>query len=117
MIGQDRHEALLREHLASKYGCQVELGVELVSFEQSADGVTAHLVHHNDNDIKETFEALYLVGCDGAHSVVRKQLNISFLGEGRLEASMVTGDIHVKSPLDPSVRFAFTQEVYVRRRS
>ena len=104
MIGQDRHEDILREHLATRYDCHVELGVDLVSFEQTADRVVARLLHHLDNDLIEIFEIPYLLGCDGAHSVVRKQLGLSFLGEGKLERPIVVGDIHVTSSLDPQVR-------------
>ena len=68
MIGQGHNEAIVRAHLA-KYGIEAELNTELVDFEQTADGVIAHLVKHNGaEEVKETFRAEYSVGAEGAHS-------------------------------------------------
>ena len=50
-------------------------------------------------DGKEVFErpeVPWLVGCNGAHSVVRKILGLSFLGETKDEDEMLIGDIKVK---------------------
>ena len=68
MIGQARNEAILRAHLM-KYGVQVELGSELVEFEQSATSVTAHVLKRNGaSDITEIISTPYLVGADSARS-------------------------------------------------
>ena len=68
MIGQARNEAILRAHLM-KYGVQVELGSELVEFEQSATSVIAHVLKRNGvSDITEIISASYLVGADSARS-------------------------------------------------
>ncbi len=69
-------ERLLAEHLAGLGGAP-ERGVELVSFEQDADGVTGTLQGPGG---EETVRAQYLVGADGAHSIVRKTLGLSFGG-------------------------------------
>ncbi|KAK0436890.1 FAD binding domain-containing protein [Armillaria borealis] len=90
LLGQDRHEEVLREHLA-KYGCEVELGTELVSFEQSADRVVSRTV-------EETIETRWLIGSEGARSVVRKTLGLTFLGETRESENMVVGDIKIIKP-------------------
>ncbi|KAK0214928.1 FAD binding domain-containing protein [Armillaria fumosa] len=84
LLGQDRHEAVLREHLA-KYGCEVELGTELVSFEQSADRVVSHVLKTRG-------------GQTGARSVVRKTLGLTFLGETRQNENIVVGDIMIIKP-------------------
>jgi 2-polyprenyl-6-methoxyphenol hydroxylase-like FAD-dependent oxidoreductase len=105
ILGQDRHEAMLREQLA-KYGCFVETGTELRSFEQKEglDFVDAHLVRHiDDKEMSENIKCKYLVGADGAHSYIRKHMPVSFLGEATSGQSMVTGDIHVKSGMDRKV--------------
>jgi len=53
----------------------IRFGWALESFEQDADGVTS-LIRHHDTGEKQTVRSQYLVGCDGAGSVTRKQLGI-----------------------------------------
>ena len=57
---------------------EVRTGTELVGFSQDADGVTAE-VRSPDGERSE-LRGSHLVGCEGAHSVVRKQLGIDFEG-------------------------------------
>ncbi|SJL13737.1 uncharacterized protein ARMOST_17185 [Armillaria ostoyae] len=98
MLGQDRHEEVLREHLA-KYGCEVELGTELVSFEQSADRVVSRVLKTRDGQtVEETIESRWLIGSEGARSVVRKTLGLTFLGETRESDNIVVGDIKIIKP-------------------
>ncbi|EMD33646.1 hypothetical protein CERSUDRAFT_117754 [Gelatoporia subvermispora B] len=100
-LGQDWSEGILREHLA-KLGCHVELGTELLSFEQHPDHVTARIAKRQDGkDSEETVNCHYLVGTDGGKGVVRKQLGLSFLGETRgSEQHIVVADFQL-SGLDP----------------
>ena len=106
-MGQDRHEAILRQHLA-KYNIHVELGTELTSFEQTEDHVSAILSKTVDgNRVEEIAEFKWLVGADGASSMVRKTLGLSFLGESRQAENFVIGDIYIKdleNKLDRKVR-------------
>jgi 2-polyprenyl-6-methoxyphenol hydroxylase-like FAD-dependent oxidoreductase len=74
---QDEHEKLLVDTLAAT-GIHVERNTELLRFEDSADGVVAHL--KRPDGIKESCEASYLAGCDGAHSTVRVALGTGFPG-------------------------------------
>ncbi|SJL13734.1 uncharacterized protein ARMOST_17182 [Armillaria ostoyae] len=98
LLGQDRHEEVLREHLA-KYGCEVELGTELVSFEQSADRVVSRVLKTRDGQtVEETIESRWLIGSEGARSVVRKTLGLTFLGETRESDNIVVGDIKIIKP-------------------
>lgn len=83
-------ERMLTEHL-QRHDTSVERGVELISFEQDADGVAAHL---NGPDGPETVHAAYLVGCDGAHSIVRHGLDLNFAGDAFPEG-YVLGDVQV----------------------
>lgn len=76
-IPQSGLEQVLGE-LVTSLGLTVEWRTELVGFTQDADGVTATLRHADGHE--ETVRAAWLVGCDGAHSVVRHTLNISFAG-------------------------------------
>lgn len=76
-IPQSTLERVLGE-LVTRRGLEVEWRTELVGFTQDAEGVTATLRHADGQE--ETVRAAWLVGCDGAHSVVRHTLNISFAG-------------------------------------
>jgi 3-(3-hydroxy-phenyl)propionate hydroxylase len=57
---------------------ELHLSSEFVSFEQDADGVTAHVI--NPAGEEETIEGRYLVSGEGARSIVRKELDIAFEG-------------------------------------
>ena len=57
---------------------EIRAGTELVGFSQDADGVTAQ-VRARDGERFE-LRGSHLVGCEGAHSIVRKQLGIDFEG-------------------------------------
>jgi 2-polyprenyl-6-methoxyphenol hydroxylase-like FAD-dependent oxidoreductase/heme-degrading monooxygenase HmoA len=76
-LPQYETERLLGEKLAS-LGVEVERGVELVSFTQDDDGVTAQLTHASGET--ESARAQYLVGADGAGSAVRAGLGLTFDG-------------------------------------
>jgi 3-(3-hydroxy-phenyl)propionate hydroxylase len=56
----------------------VRLGTTFISFEQGADGVTAFAA--NPAGETEAFRGAYLVSCEGARSIVRKDLEIGFEG-------------------------------------
>ena len=82
-------------------GTVVEFGSELKGFEQFEDHVTVQIVHRsNGEESLEETQVPWLVGTDGAHSIVRKTLALSFLGETRQEDEWVVGDIKVKAGLD-----------------
>ncbi|KAJ7255855.1 FAD binding domain-containing protein, partial [Mycena haematopus] len=100
-LGQDLHEEILHGYLRELGGI-VELGVALASFEQFPDHVIAKLVKTGPNETKETEVARFdwLVGTDGVHSVVRKQLGLSFVGETKEEDYVLVGDIDVHEGLD-----------------
>ncbi|MEV7579616.1 FAD-dependent monooxygenase [Streptomyces erythrochromogenes] len=76
-LPQYETERILDEHLA-RWGTAVERGTELVSFSQDADGVTSRL--RTPAGAEEELRTRYLVGCDGAHSIVRKGLGLAFEG-------------------------------------
>ena len=105
MIGQDRHEGILRSHL-EKFGCTVELGTKLQSFEQYPDHVEVELIKTSQDgkeNIAEKAQFAWVVGADGGHSVVRQQLGLNFLGETRDNMQIVVGDIHVKKGVSRDV--------------
>jgi 3-(3-hydroxy-phenyl)propionate hydroxylase len=69
-------EAALREHAAAYDSVEVELGTELLGFEQSTDRVTLHL--RDDHGTTRAVTADYVIACDGASSGTRQQLGIAF---------------------------------------
>ncbi|WP_433200949.1 FAD-dependent monooxygenase [Nocardia sp. CA-107356] len=89
-LPQYETERILRDHLTS-LGTTIERGTRLVTFEQNDDGVRAVL---SRADGEETVRARYLVGCDGAHSVVRKKLGLTFEGAAFDEQYML-GDVEL----------------------
>ncbi|HEY3685777.1 MAG TPA: FAD-dependent oxidoreductase [Streptosporangiaceae bacterium] len=86
-----RIEEALRLRLA-ELGGAVEFGTALGAFAQSDEGVTAVLLKGGET---ETAAVRLLVGCDGGHSVVRKQAGIAFVGETREEVRMIVADVAV----------------------
>ncbi len=68
---------LLTPLLAKLPNAEVHFSRRLASFEQDADGVTAHFEAPLEI---ETWRADYMIGADGANSIVRKWLNVPFSG-------------------------------------
>jgi 3-(3-hydroxy-phenyl)propionate hydroxylase len=69
-------EAALREHTATYDSVEVELGTELLDFEQSPDQVILQL--RDDRGAMRSITADYVIACDGASSATRQQLGIAF---------------------------------------
>jgi 2-polyprenyl-6-methoxyphenol hydroxylase-like FAD-dependent oxidoreductase len=88
-VPQWRTEEMLRARLA-EYGVAVELGTEVLAIEQGRDAVTVRL------QTGETVRTGYLVGADGGHSTVRKQLEIPFLGTTDDAVQMVQADVRIE---------------------
>ncbi len=84
-------ERLLEEHLA-RFGTGIERGVELVSFTQDADGVLSRI--SMADGAEQELRSRFLVGCDGAHSIVRKTLGLAFEGGAFPDAYMLA-DVEV----------------------
>ena len=77
IIPQSETEEILETTLQQR-GHSVERRRELIGFEQDGDGVAA-IIRHEDAS-QETICARFLVSCEGAHSIVRKQAGFSFSG-------------------------------------
>jgi 2-polyprenyl-6-methoxyphenol hydroxylase-like FAD-dependent oxidoreductase len=84
-IPQRRLEERLGERLA-ELGGTIRRGHELTAVTQDEDAVTLD-VRGPDGDYR--LRARYLVGCDGAHSLVRKQAGIAFPGLTSTEISRI----------------------------
>jgi 2-polyprenyl-6-methoxyphenol hydroxylase-like FAD-dependent oxidoreductase len=88
---QWRVEEALRLRL-EEFGGAVEYGTALVGLEQTGDEVTAEVVTDGP---PTTVAARWLVGADGGHSVVRKQIGVPFAGETREDVRMILADLPV----------------------
>jgi 2-polyprenyl-6-methoxyphenol hydroxylase-like FAD-dependent oxidoreductase len=72
MVSLEGIEFLLAEH-ATKLGVDLKRGVEVTNFVQDEDGVAVYAG-------AESFEARWLIGCDGGRSIVRKLAGFEFAG-------------------------------------
>lgn len=73
---QYRYEKVLRNRVASLPLIEARLGWAVYSVEQNGTGVRVSIEHEAGDGAREMLEADYIVGCDGAHSVVREQAGI-----------------------------------------
>jgi 2-polyprenyl-6-methoxyphenol hydroxylase-like FAD-dependent oxidoreductase len=93
---------LLEDELA-RMGCEVERPVEVAEIKQGADSVTVRARRGNGSEL--TIESGWLIGADGVHSTVRKQLGIDFAGmqypsvvllaEARLDGDLDRYGVHI----------------------
>ncbi len=77
LIPQSATERILQGRL-EELGVTVERRSELTGFAADAAGVTCEITHP---DGTEQLRAPWLVACDGAHSIVRRDLGLEFPGE------------------------------------
>ena len=97
MIPQCDTERLLEEHL-NTFAVKVERTVELTASVANADGVVATL--RGPDGKEEKFASGWLIGCDGAHSTVRHQLGMEFVGE-TMPSNWILADVHLSGLPDP----------------
>lgn len=90
LMSQAEVEARLRQRL-SDLGVEVEWGQELLTADQDTEGVAVRLT---DGQV----HADWLVGCDGAHSRVRKAAGIEFPGVAVIERFLLA-DVRAELPL------------------
>ncbi len=91
IIEQEKHEKILYDHLRSK-NTDVIWNTSLESFTQNENAVVAEII--NEGGETQTIESKYLIGCDGAHSVVRHGLNINF-GGSTFERLFYVADVEI----------------------
>jgi 2-polyprenyl-6-methoxyphenol hydroxylase-like FAD-dependent oxidoreductase len=92
MLPQSDTERLLEERLTG-LGVRVERQVEVLGFTQRDNGVEATLRHPDGGSEKVATE--WLIGCDGAHSVVRHTLGVEFAGE-TMPSDWLLADVHMR---------------------
>ena len=81
LISQYTLEPLLKSVAETLPSVEVCYGCEFISFEQDGAGVRVRVKRGN---VTSELSALYLVGCDGGSSNVRRQLGIKLQGEANL---------------------------------
>jgi 2-polyprenyl-6-methoxyphenol hydroxylase-like FAD-dependent oxidoreductase len=74
---QGKHEKILYDLLRS-YGKDIRWNTTLDKFSYDEKGVTANIT--NADGSEEIIDAKFIVGCDGAHSIVRHTLGIELSG-------------------------------------
>lgn len=76
---QDVYEPILRRRAETSSCARVRFSTELVSFEESDDGIEARLRSRADGR-EETVRARWMLACDGAASPVRERLGVAMEG-------------------------------------
>ncbi len=99
-------EEILNDYLKSVQG-SVERGFELVNLKESGGMPLAELLGPSKEKIE--IQAKWVIGCDGAHSFVRKHLNCSFQGKAFPEVfSLADLEIDWKYPHNEAFIFFST---------
>ncbi|HEX9170344.1 MAG TPA: FAD-dependent monooxygenase, partial [Roseiarcus sp.] len=98
MLPQSDTERLMELHLNS-FGVKVERRVELTRFVADEDAVTGFLRLPDGSE--EKLDVDWMIGCDGAHSIVRHGLGMEFDGDTML-SHFILADLHLAGgpPLD-----------------
>ncbi|WP_158997343.1 FAD-dependent monooxygenase [Pigmentibacter ruber] len=104
-LPQKETEILLQNH-ALEHGVEILREHEVVYFEEYYDGV---VIEANYLEKKSKFHAKYLVGCDGAKSVIRKLSNIEMLGTNKTNTALLA-DVYLDTPLAYSTQCEFSSK-------
>jgi 2-polyprenyl-6-methoxyphenol hydroxylase-like FAD-dependent oxidoreductase len=91
---QDQHERLLIERL-DEFGVAVERRTELLRFAQENNKVVARL--RGSDGHEQDCDAEFIVGCDGARSIVRESLGAGFPG-GTYRQLFYVADVDASGP-------------------
>lgn len=96
-LEQSKTEELLIDYLAEK-GCMVERGTELVDCIYDENSVTATL---KNNNTEETLLIDYIIGADGAHSLIREKMGLHLEGDTYPQTLFVI-DCQVEADIRPN---------------
>jgi 2-polyprenyl-6-methoxyphenol hydroxylase-like FAD-dependent oxidoreductase len=110
-VSQMETERILRDAIG-KLGVAIERGVELVGFTQdplSRDPSPVRVVLRHPSGSLEQTQAPWLIDAEGAHSIVRTTVGLSFEGRTRDEAYAL-GDLHVEGDLSEDDFHLFSTE-------
>src|SRR5258707_3380210 len=87
IVPQSGTEKILQVR-AEEFGIEIVRGAEVVGLTRDDDGVSLECAGG------DTVRAGYVVGCDGAHSTVRSQLGIDFVGK-QYETHILLADVQL----------------------
>lgn len=95
---QPELEKLLRQKVAEHSQVEVRMGVELESLVDDGQRVHARLKGPNGEHVQAS--AKFVVGCDGANSLVRRLLGLGFGGQTFSQDWLIVDAIDVPNPVD-----------------
>jgi len=90
IVPQSGTEKVLQAR-ADELGVEIVRGAEVTGLTQDGDGVAVECASG------ETVRAPYVVGCDGAHSAVRRLVGIDFVGK-QYETHILLADVRLDRP-------------------
>ncbi|MBW4331950.1 FAD-dependent monooxygenase [Stakelama sp. CBK3Z-3] len=96
MVPQSETESVLIDSLGET-GLAIDRGIEITGLAQDEDGVLATGKRADGSAVR--IAARYVLGADGAHSIVRESLNLDFDG-ARYPQTFLLGDVQLDWPLD-----------------
>jgi 2-polyprenyl-6-methoxyphenol hydroxylase-like FAD-dependent oxidoreductase len=102
---QSKNERLLLDYLTQAC-CPVYWETSLVSLKQNKDNVEVTL---QNGDTTHNLTCNYVIGADGAHSVVRKQSGISFTGD-TYQHKFFLADVKLASSMSSDVLTLFMEK-------
>lgn len=91
-------ERALRRRLASQKTVQMKLGISLTDLQQDAGGVDVSLL--DASGLPSWLRARYVIGADGAGSIVRKLIGQDFHGRSFGEDWLIVDALDVPHPID-----------------
>lgn len=103
LLPQNETEALLADRLTT-VGGSIERGWEVTAVTQDSDTATATINAANGD--ASQINARYIVGADGFHSVVRREVGIAF-DHGTYAESFILADVHMNWPLSANELHVF----------
>ena len=107
MLPQNETERILRKALRA-VGGQLMWGCEVTAVKQDLAG--SELTVRRGGEGSAQIRARYVVGCDGAHSLVREEVGVPFEG-ATYPQSFVLADVRMRWPLpDDEVQLFFSPE-------
>lgn len=93
-VNQNDLEQSLRESLAGKYSVYPEWATECQTIKQEDDQITV-VLQNLANGQQETVRPQWLIGADGVHSTVRKQLGLMFDENESYDMTMSMVDVEL----------------------
>lgn len=99
-VSQKYVEAVLRRHAQRYEGNDIRYGWRLLDFEDAGDGIAAR-VQPADGGAAQDVQARYLVGADGARSMVRRRLGIAWEGASGVRRDFMGGQmfaVYLRAP-------------------